>query len=194
MLLNNFGLHSLIALVILTSSYIFWKSYQNMPVSKCFIFFDIDGTLTKFSGDHPKGLYNLWCLYGPDCFKRKDDILALFENTSNLKKIQKFLGDLCKLPKTEYEIVIVTNNFKQPVQTLWTDIFKCPWDRININSAFRSSSVNKIDLIQKIVKDPVNSTCKFIYYEDDTSYLFSESLPKEVKIVNCSNEWLGMKL
>lgn len=156
------------------------------PPTKYYLFLDVDGTLTKLAGEHLEGLYSLYSTFGPSWIDIYND--KLFGTQHNLLLIKKILQILCS--SNRFEIFITTNNYYDAIQDLWTKVFECPWSRVNKQSAFRGSPINKLNLVKEINKQN-NKQTKILFFDDDPINFKGQTVDDNIAVIDCSKNWLG---
>jgi hypothetical protein len=157
----------------------------NQP-KKYKLFFDVDGTITKISGAKPNSLYEIYMTDQINNIEKYS--LILFGKELDL--VRSFFHNLVKNPNIE--IILVTNNFKEAVEPVFTKVLNIDWNKIDARSAFRNESVGrKMTYITERLNG-WDSNSVGLYFDDDEINFVGKVKPENLTIVNCSNgNWLG---
>jgi len=175
-----------LAVVFIRAFDLFPKQYN--AIIYCF---DVDGTLTALPGEHPRSLFYRYKEEDLACFKDQkwvtDELMG--GSPTIIHKITDLMSEIIQ---SQNKIVLLTNNFQEPVQTLWTQVYGLPLKWLSPHSAFRDSSKNKMAAINTLLhKYP---SAQIIYFEDDVGNFPSKIHPR-LSIIDCSQgQWLDKKL
>jgi hypothetical protein len=166
---------------------------------KYVLVFDVDGTLTPYSGEAMLSAYNI----SIDVLRHPEQCKYLFGSQVQFEFMRVFLRGLVELVKGgEVSFYINSNNTSERINLIFRCLGVKLSDLIQDASICRtrdnsSVSYSKGDCLKKIIKhhqDDLQNPKNILFFEDDARY--EPEIPKQISWINCQEgqQFLGALL